>query len=168
MQIARSLMAHLAFSDFSFILFLCEILGVHLFCMVLHQELPKITLYFISFSPLVHLFTVHRFLMIIKWFFTHYHNWNMNHRYILQHRHKKETREREKHLIIIFIQQIKLPALQNLPAEQTINDPFGGSVSPGITSQPMRCEEMLESHSWIIHVHIRLSAEEERYTEVLS
>lgn len=59
---------------------------------------------------------------------------------------------------------MKLPGLQNLPAEQTINYTFGGSISPRIISQPMRCEEMLE----LAHVHIRVGTGEERYMEVLS
>lgn len=73
-------------------------------------------------------------------------------------------RERGKILIMIFIQQMKFPGLQNLPAEQTINYTFGGSISPRIISQPMRYEEMLE----LAHVHIRMGAGEERYMEVLS
>ncbi len=35
-------------------------------------------------------------------------------------------RERREVLIMIYIQQMKLPGLQNLPAEQTINYTFGG------------------------------------------
>ncbi len=65
---------------------------------------------------------------------------------------------------MIYIQQMKLPGLQNLPAEQTINYTFGGSISPRITSQPMRYEKMLE----LAHVHIKMGAGQERYTEVLS
>ncbi len=73
-------------------------------------------------------------------------------------------RERGEILKMIFIQQIKLPGLQNLPPEQTINYTFGGSINPRITSQPMRYEEMIE----LAHVHIRIGAGEERYMEVLS
>lgn len=98
--------------------------------------------------------------MIIKLFFAHYHNWDMNHRNMLYHRQK------EKEDIYSANEFARLA--KNLPAEQTINYTFGGFISPRIILQPMRCEKMLELHSWIAHVCFRMGAGEERYMEVLS
>lgn len=98
--------------------------------------------------------------MIIKFFFAHYHNWDMNHRNMLYHRRK------EKEDIYSANEFARLAKI--LPAEQTINYTFGGFISPRIILQPMRCEKMLELPSWIAHVCIRMGAGEERYMEVLS